>query len=132
MIWCALTNEGNVVFYSEADFKFHLYSSLGVKLNEKEMNSQPNCIALSNDTQYLIAGGDKITLFMMRLSDFALVTPAMEERYGGEGRPAAFTQTPNLHVPVRSIRCSPEGQYIFLGMENGEVCVIAVKAWCVC
>lgn len=47
MSWCALTNEGNVVFYSEADFKFHLYSSLGVKLNEKEMNSQPNCIALS-------------------------------------------------------------------------------------
>ena len=112
-----------MVFYSEADFKFHLYSSLGVKLNEKEMNSQPNCIALSNDTQYLIAGGDKITLFMM---------PAMEERYGGEGRPAVFTQTPNLHVPVRSIRCSPEGQYIFLGMENGEVCVIAVKAWRVC
>ena len=55
-----------MVFYSEADFKFHLYSSLGVKLNEKEMNSQPNCIALSNDTQYLIAGGDKITLATSR------------------------------------------------------------------
>lgn len=126
--WCAITNEGNVVYYSELDFKFHMYSSLGVKLKEKEMNSQLNAIALSNDTQYVIAGGDKITLFMMRLSDFAMVTPTMVEHYGGEGKPAAFAQVPNLSTKVSCIRCSPEGQYIFLGMEKGEVFVVAVKA----
>ena len=76
----------------------------------------------------MIAGGDKITLFMMRLSDFAMVTPTMMEHYGGEGKPAAFAQVPNLHMAVRCIRCSPEGQYIFLGMEKGEVYVVAVKA----
>lgn len=125
--WCGVTNEGNVVWYSQSDFKFHLYSSMGQKLLEKEMNSQLNTITFSNDRQYIIAGGDKILLFMMRIYDFALVTPTIEEHFGGEGKPASFTQVPNLHVAVRSVYPSPDSQYIFLGLENGEVCVVAVK-----
>ena len=64
---------------------------------------------------------------MMRIYDFALVTPTIEEHFGGEGKPASFTQVPNLHVAVRSVYPSPDSQYIFLGLENGEVCVVAVK-----
>ena len=125
--WCGVTNEGNVVWYSRADFKFHLYSSMGQKLLEKEMNSQLNSIVFSNDRQYVIAGGDKILLFMMRIYDFAVVSPSIEEHFGGEGKPASFTQVPNLRIAVRSVQPSADGQYIFLGLENGEVCVVAVK-----
>ena len=125
--WCGVTNEGNIVWYSQADFKFHLYSSMGQKLLEKEMNSQLNSIVFSNDRQYVIAGGDKILLFMMRIYDFAVVSPSIEEHFGGEGKPASFTQVPNLRIAVRSVHPSLDGQYIFLGLENGEVCVVAVK-----
>ena len=125
--WCGVTNEGNIVWYSQADFKFHLYSSMGQKLLEKEMNSQLNSIVFSNDRQYVIAGGDKTLLFMMRIYDFAVVSPSIEEHFGGEGKPASFTQVPNLRIAVRSVQPSSDGQYIFLGLENGEVCVVAVK-----
>lgn len=90
--WCDVTNEGNIVWYSKTDFKFHMYSLLGEKLFEKEMNSQLNSICLSNDRQYVLAAGDKIAFFLMRLADFVVVTGAVEERYGGEGVPASFAQ----------------------------------------
>lgn len=90
--WCGVTNEGNLVWYSQLDFKFHMYSLLGEKLFEKEMNSQLNTICLSNDCEYVLAAGDKITFFLMRLVDFTVITGMVEERYGGEGRPASFLQ----------------------------------------
>ncbi len=90
--WCDITNEGNLIWYSQLDFKFHLYSLLGEKLFEKEMNSQLNTICLSNDREYVLAAGDKITFFLMRLVDFTVVAGVTEEHYGGEGRPASFLQ----------------------------------------
>ena len=123
--WCGITNNGSIIWYSQLDFKFHYYSLLGQKIYEKEMNSQLNSITLSNDREYVIAAGDKITLFLMRIYDFALVTPTIREHFGGEGKPAAFTQLPNLHKAVRSVRTSKDEQFIFLGLENGSIFVVA-------
>ena len=123
--WCSITNNGSIIWYSQLDFKFHYYSLLGQKIYEKEMNSQLNSITLSNDREYVIAAGDKITLFLMRIYDFALVTPTIREHFGGEGKPAAFTQLPNLHNAVRSVRTSKDEQFIFLGLENGSIFVVA-------
>lgn len=123
--WCALTNDGSVMWYSQLDFKFHLYSLIGEKIFEKEMNSQLNSITLSNDRQYVIAAGDKISLYIMRVYDFALVSPSIEEHFGGEGKPSSFAQIPNLRTSIRSVRPSRDGQFIFLGLENGKVFVAA-------
>ena len=125
--WCGLTNDGHIVWYSQTDFKFHLYSLIGEKIAEMEMTSQLNTICLSNDAEYILAAGDKITFFMLRLYDFTVVNGAISEHFGGEGKPASFTQIPNLHKPVRTIRTSLNEEFIFLGMEDGEVCVVAAK-----
>ena len=101
------------------------------------MNSQLNTICLSNDREYVLAAGDKITFFLMRLVDFTVVAGVTEEHYGGEGRPASFLQvsvvnrdndqTPNLHLSVRTLRVSPEEHFVYLGLENGDVYVVAAK-----
>ena len=89
MVSCCKVSQDSIL---QLDFKFHMYSLLGEKLFEKEMNSQLNTICLSNDCEYVLAAGDKITFFLMRLVDFTVITGMVEERYGGEGCPASFLQ----------------------------------------
>jgi hypothetical protein len=138
--WVGITNEGSIIWYSEADYKFHLYSLMGIKIHEKEVTWHVFSITLSNDRQYVIVGGDeKTSLFIMRLYDFAFMETVkkiqtdpkriaiINANFNGEGVPARLNNILNLNVAIRTVRTSPDEQFIFLGLQNGEVYVVAAK-----
>ena len=126
--WCSVTNDGKVIWYSCNTFKFYVSSVLGKKLLVEEISSQLNTICLSKDQEYILASGNKIPFLMLRVKDLTKVVGKIQPRYGGEGVPLAFMKAPNVILNTRTMRLSPDENFVFLGQENGDVYVIAVNA----
>ena len=125
--WCSVTNDGKVIWYSCSTFKFYVYTVLGKKLLVSEASSQLNTICLSKDQEYILAAGNKIPFLLLRVRDLVEITGPSTEHYGGEGAPAYFPDVPGMIPSPRTLRLSTDENFVFLGLENGDVYVIAAK-----
>eukprot|EP01133_Synstelium_polycarpum_P008387 gene8387-9862_t len=64
---CAISNQGHIVIYSQADLTIYLYNINGQLLRSIDTHERLQSIIISKDSEYLITGGDKGTVVLRTL-----------------------------------------------------------------
>ncbi|KAK8807070.1 hypothetical protein WA158_003829 [Blastocystis sp. Blastoise] len=124
--WMRLTNDGNIICYSQEDFVIRLYNSMGQLLNSCEVKCRLFSLCLSNDTEFLLVGGENRTLYVYRVNTLKEVLTE-QESYGGRANPFMFAKNPQFPSVIRDITLSFDETLLFVGLENGEVYTIGAK-----
>jgi len=127
--WVDVSRTGHIIVYSGDANALYSYSRNGTLLAHQELTEKLHAFVLSEDGNVLITGGDERILKFRWVSTLKYADDGPRETFNPnfDGASELF-QIPPFQFPIRSISMTPKERHLLVGLENGEMYIVALDS----